>query len=194
MDGDVPRHPSYGVYISQFIRFARVCSHEHDFNARNLCLTAKLLRQGYRCHKLKKAFSMCYCRHHELDLKFNVRLKFVLNQGLSEPNFHGDFKKIFGSTDFSDPFQKVIIRHKRISCNVNVLRQSACLVINRITVHKSNRKAMDRNWSNQKTNPALKTKRELNIYYKYTKYNENKLLTERAAISQKVATQQPKLD
>ena len=60
--------------------------------------------------------------------------------------------------------------------------------------HKSNRKAMNRNWSNQKANPALKTKAGINKYYKYTKYNENKLLTERAAISQKVATQQPKLD
>ena len=26
LDGDVPRSPSYGVYISQLIRFARVCS------------------------------------------------------------------------------------------------------------------------------------------------------------------------
>ena len=42
--------------------------------------------------------------------------------------------------------------------------------------------------------PLLKPKREINKYYKYTKYNENKLLTERAAISQKVATQQPKLN
>ena len=25
--GDVPRHASYGVYISQLIRFARVCNH-----------------------------------------------------------------------------------------------------------------------------------------------------------------------
>ena len=25
LDGDVPRSPSYGVYISQLIRFARVC-------------------------------------------------------------------------------------------------------------------------------------------------------------------------
>ena len=31
MDGDVPRRPSYGVYISQLIRFARVCSHVDDF-------------------------------------------------------------------------------------------------------------------------------------------------------------------
>ena len=35
LDGDVPRRPSYGVYISQLIRFARVCSHVNDFNARN---------------------------------------------------------------------------------------------------------------------------------------------------------------
>ena len=26
LDGDVPRSPSYGVYISQLIHFARVCS------------------------------------------------------------------------------------------------------------------------------------------------------------------------
>ena len=47
LDGDVPRRPSYGVYISQLIRFARVCSHVDDFNTRNKCLTAKLLKQGY---------------------------------------------------------------------------------------------------------------------------------------------------
>ena len=35
LDGDVPRRPSYGVYISQLIRFARVCSHVDDFNTRN---------------------------------------------------------------------------------------------------------------------------------------------------------------
>ena len=57
LDGDVPRRPSYGVYISQLIRFARVCSHVDDFNTRNKRLTAKLLKQGYRYHKLRKAFS-----------------------------------------------------------------------------------------------------------------------------------------
>ena len=36
LDGDVPRSPSYGVYISQLIRFARVCSNVDDFNNRNL--------------------------------------------------------------------------------------------------------------------------------------------------------------
>ena len=56
LDGDVPRRPSFGVYISQLIRFARVCSHVDDFNTRNKCLTAKLLKQGYRYHKLEKRF------------------------------------------------------------------------------------------------------------------------------------------
>ena len=50
LDGDVPRRPSYGVYISQLIRFSRVCSHVDDFNTRNKCLTANFLKQGYRYH------------------------------------------------------------------------------------------------------------------------------------------------
>ena len=56
LDGDVPRSPSYGVYISQLIRFARVCSNVDDFNNRNFFLTAKLLKQGFRYHKIRKAF------------------------------------------------------------------------------------------------------------------------------------------
>ena len=50
LDGVVPRRASYGVYISQIIMFARVCNHVIEFNARNKCLTAKLLQQGYRYH------------------------------------------------------------------------------------------------------------------------------------------------
>ena len=97
LDGDVPRSTSYGVYISQLIRFARVSSHVVDFNARNKSLTAKLLQQGYRYHKLRKTFSKFYRRHYELVSKFNVGLKTRLHQGLSEPEFYGDlvykFKK-----------------------------------------------------------------------------------------------------
>ena len=85
----------YGVYISQLIRFARVCSHVEDFDARNKYLTAKLLKLGYRYHKRRKAFNR---RHHELVSKFNVGLKCLLHQGISEPEFNDDlvynFKKI----------------------------------------------------------------------------------------------------
>ena len=53
LDGDVPRCTSYGVYISQLILFPRASSHFTEFNNRTF-LTAKLLRQGYRYHKLRK--------------------------------------------------------------------------------------------------------------------------------------------
>ena len=46
---------NWGVYISQLIRCARVSSQVDDFNTRNKVLTAKLLRQGYRYHKIRKA-------------------------------------------------------------------------------------------------------------------------------------------
>ena len=98
---DVPRSTSYGVYISQLIRFARVSSHVDDFNTRNKVLTAKLLKQGFRYHKLRNAFSKCYRRHFEIDLKImsDCKKKLLL-QGLSEPESYGDlvykFRKIIG--------------------------------------------------------------------------------------------------
>ena len=52
LDGDVPFFTSYGVNISQLIRFARAFSHVTDLNACNKILTSKFLHQGYRFHKL----------------------------------------------------------------------------------------------------------------------------------------------
>ena len=60
LDGDVPQSTSYGVYTSQLIRFARVSSHDDNFNTHNKILTAKLLKQRYSYHKLRKAFSKFY--------------------------------------------------------------------------------------------------------------------------------------
>ena len=53
-------------------------------------------------------------RHYELISKFNIGLKSLLHQGLSELEFYNDlvykFKKIMGRTDFSDQFRNIIIR------------------------------------------------------------------------------------
>ena len=79
---------------------------------------------------LKGRLYYFYRRHHELVSKFNVRLKSLLHQGLSEPEFYGDLvykiEKIMGRTNFSYQFQKIMIRHKRIGYDLNVMRQSAC--------------------------------------------------------------------
>ena len=87
LDGDVPRSTSYGVYISQLIRFARASSYITDFNTRNKLLTQNLLKQGYRYHKLRKIFSKSYRRYYDLISKFQVGLKSLLRHGLLEPEF-----------------------------------------------------------------------------------------------------------
>ena len=139
LDGDVPRSTSCGVYISKLIRFARVSSHVVDFNARNKSLTARLLQRGCRCRGLRKTFSKFYRRHYELVSKFNVGLGALLHRGLSGPEFYGDlvcgFGEVVGGADFSDQFRKIIVRYKRIGYNINIMRQSACLVFNPITVN-----------------------------------------------------------
>ena len=71
--------------------------------------------------------------------KYNVELKTLLLEGLSEPEFYGDlvfkFRKIIGNNDFPYHFKKIIVRYKKIGYNVDVLRQTACLVVNPIKVN-----------------------------------------------------------
>ena len=77
-------------------------------------------------------------RYYDLISKFQVGLKSLLRQGLSEPDFYRDLvyklKKIVGSNNFSAQFIKIISRYKKIGYNINVLQQTACLVVNPITV------------------------------------------------------------
>ena len=138
LDGDVPRRTSYGVYISQLIRFARASSNLSDFNYHNKALTAKLLRQSYRYFKLCKAFLKFYHRHSALVEKYSVSLKTLLQQGISEPDFYGDlvyrFRKIVGKSNFSEQFRKLINRYKRIGYSLDIMRQTSCLVVSPIFV------------------------------------------------------------
>ena len=70
--------------------------------------------------------------------KLCLLLKILHAQICSEPEFYGDlvykFKKLKGINDFSFQFRKIITRYKRIGYNLNVMRQSACLVFNPIMV------------------------------------------------------------
>ena len=74
LDGDVPRSTSFGVYISQLVRFARAYSYVADFNTCNTLLYQKLLKQGYRYHKFCKTFSKFYRRYYGLISKLQVGL------------------------------------------------------------------------------------------------------------------------
>ena len=85
LDCDVPLRPSYDVYISELIRFARSSSDVNDFKSRY-----KSLKQCYPYHKLSKAFSKFYRRHCEFIEKLSICLKKLLQQGISYPEFYGD--------------------------------------------------------------------------------------------------------
>ena len=124
LSGTVSHYPLF-----RFIRFARASTYVSDFNTRNKMLTQKLPKQGYWYHKLRKTFSKFYRRYYDLISKFRVGLKFLLRQGLSEPEFYGDLvyklKKIVGSNNFSALFIKIISHYKKISYNINVVQQTA---------------------------------------------------------------------
>ena len=70
--------------------------------------------------------------------KYSVSLKTLLQQGISEPEFYGDldyrFRKIVGKSNFSEQFRKLINRYKRIGYSLDIMRQTACLVVNPIIV------------------------------------------------------------
>ena len=70
--------------------------------------------------------------------KFQVGLKTLLRQGLSEPDFYGEMvyklKKVVGSNNISAQFIKIISHYKKIGYNINVLQQTAYLVVNPIMV------------------------------------------------------------
>ena len=69
-----------------------------------------------------------------------LELKSLLRQGLSEPELYGDLvyelKKLVGSHNFSMQLIKISSHYKKIGYFINVLQQTACLVVNPIRVQK----------------------------------------------------------
>ena len=70
--------------------------------------------------------------------KYNVSLRKLLQQGISEPVIYDDLVYLIRSTvarsNFSEQFRKLINRCKRIEYNPYIMRQTACPVDNSITV------------------------------------------------------------
>ena len=66
-------------------------------------------------------------------------MKTLLLQAFSEPEFYRNlvykFRKIIGNNDFPYHFKKIIVRYKKIGYNIDVLRQTACLVVIPIKVN-----------------------------------------------------------
>ena len=121
------------LYIFQLIRFARASTHVTDFNNRNKFLTAKLLKQGLRYHKLRKAFSKFYRRHFELIEKYHVSLKNLMQQGIfiiqnSMEIWYINLRKSLEIQTSPIFFKRIVNRFKRAGYTLEIMRQTACLV------------------------------------------------------------------
>ena len=74
LDSNIPRNPAYGVYISQLVRYARICSRKDDFIYRHRRLSLKLQQQGYKYKQLMKSFHKFYRSHSDELKKFGTTL------------------------------------------------------------------------------------------------------------------------
>ena len=79
------------MYISHPFRVIEESTQVNDFTNQNMILIPKLLKQGNPYRSVHKAFPKLYGRHSELMSKYNVGLKTLLQDGLSEPGYHEAF-------------------------------------------------------------------------------------------------------
>ena len=68
----MPESPAYGAFVSQLIRYARVCSKHEDFLFRGSILVSKFLKQGYSLRTFLTTFRKFYGRHTYLVQKFDT--------------------------------------------------------------------------------------------------------------------------
>ena len=116
------------VYIFPKLFILRECVEQlMTSTTKKLFLTAKQLKQGYRYHKIRKTVSKFYHRHSELIVKYNMGLKALLQQGISEPIFYDylvyKFKRMVGTPNFSYQFQRLSNVKKKVVYNLDIMRQ-----------------------------------------------------------------------
>ena len=73
LDSNILWNPAY-VYISQLVRYARICSRNDDFIYRHRRLSLKLQQQGYKYQQLMKSFHKFYRSHSDELKKFGTTL------------------------------------------------------------------------------------------------------------------------
>ena len=75
IDSNIPANPAYGVYISQLVRYARICTSKLDFIHRLRRLSTRLLHQGFKSTLLGKSLAKFYKRHDAIIEKYSITLR-----------------------------------------------------------------------------------------------------------------------
>lgn len=79
LSGNVPTSQSYGVFISQLVRYARCCQNFVDFKERTECLVQRLIKQNFKFVKLCKTFSKFSSKYRNLLKKYHDFRCYELN-------------------------------------------------------------------------------------------------------------------
>ena len=71
LSGNIPKRQAYGIYTSQILRYARVCSEVSDFDQCVKELTGKLIKKGFERRTLRKVLGKCYLKYGWVATKFS---------------------------------------------------------------------------------------------------------------------------
>ena len=74
ISSNIPVSPTYGVYISQLVRYYRVFAKYSDFLNIAQLLTEELLKQDYVTLRLKSSLEKFYDRHHDLVDRYEISI------------------------------------------------------------------------------------------------------------------------
>ena len=72
LESCIPKKSALGVFISQLIRYARICSIFSDFKSKSSTLVRKLRNQGYKDKDLRRLTLRFYQDKQDLIIKYNV--------------------------------------------------------------------------------------------------------------------------
>ena len=75
MDSNIPANPAYGVYISQLVRYARICTSKVDFMNGFRGLSLRLRQQGFLTNLLQRTFTKFFNRHGLIVEKYGATLR-----------------------------------------------------------------------------------------------------------------------
>ena len=138
LSGDVPGLPSYDIYISQLVRFARCCISVLDFHSKNLQITSKLLTQGYRYNKLRKMFGKFFRSFSDLLSKFvAIWFQEYVSKVITHPVFNGDLvyklRRVKGEANVISSGSKIVKRLRRRQYDPAIIERTMGLVLGPFT-------------------------------------------------------------
>ena len=127
----------YGIWLYQFLIIAYLFTfylfgphfdlYQSLFESTACLKFAKLqyVSSGFRCQVIAGSLRCFISRNYVVWPTFLLMNVFIALKG----------SHFWFLSDFSDQFKISIVRYKRIGYNINIMRQSACLVFNPITVN-----------------------------------------------------------